>query len=366
MMRTALRFSGVLLCILWFTSPAISQIDLYEAFVKSPRAAVLPFANLAEVPEVIPEIMEAVRAELQRKSIEIADPDSVATVLRKYRVRNTAELTVRQVETLSDALLVDYLIVGAVDRYQQTETSAEVALSARLLCAASVNNEWSASVAIHSDDRFALLGLGRMRQANELAKRVVTKLFRDLGRRRLSRDTSVRAIRVHGTNQQDTQPCRRVSVLAFANDSPVRFAGHIVTNQLLSALYRSGFEVVDPGRVREIMLRNGALFQGEISKELLSEFHEELGVDFVLTGTVSRYTTVRTPQLVDEPSVALEARLVDTQRGEVVWGQSFAREGKDSAWLFDVGYVHGLATLSQRTAQRVARTIPAVRSRGTP
>ena len=362
MTRAALKWFGIIACLFCLPHFSRSQVDIFEVLVKGPRLAVLPFMNLADAPEATPEIMEQVRTELQGLSIELADPDVTASILRKYRIRNTAELTARQMQLLSEELVVGYLLVGSIDRYWQSETSAEVALSARLLYVPSVSIEWSASATVHTDDVITPLEIGRVEQAENLTRRAVVKLLTEFRKHRFKRKQPVHSIRTRNKKPPSSQPCRRILTLTFANDTETRFAGHIVSNQVLSALYRFGFETVDPGRVREVMLAKREFLRGEISSALLSEFKGELGADFILTGTVSRYTTSSSHNL-DDPSVAFEARLVDVQQGEVVWAGTFAREGKDSAWLFDLGHVHGLASLSNLMARKLAKSIPAVRSR---
>lgn len=338
-------------------------MDLFEVFVKEPRLAVLPFRNLSDFPEVTPEIMAQIRAELNGLSIELADSTVTADILRKYRIRNTDELTARQVQLLSEELVVGYLLVGTIDRYWQSETSAEVALSARLLYAPTVSIEWSSSATAHTDDHITPLGIGRIQHAEHLTRRALNRLFTDFRKHRSQRKQSVLSIQTRSKQSSDTLLCRKLLLLTFANDTKTKFAGHIVSNQVLSALYRFGFEVVDPGRVREVMLAKREFLRGEISSELLDEFKSELGADFVLTGTVSSYKTSLSPQNLDEPSVAFETRLVDTRNGGIVWAETFSREGKDSAWLFHLGSVHGLGALSNRMAQNLAKAIPAVRSR---
>jgi hypothetical protein len=172
----------------------------------------------------------------------------------------------------------------------------------------------------------------------------------------------VQTIEIRSHGQRDTLPCNRILLLTFGNETSVRFAGHVVTNQILSALHQSGFDIVDPGRVREVMLSQREFMQGEISTKLRSKLYEELGVDFILTGTVSHYTTIRSPQMLDEPTVTFEARLIDARQGNIVWARAFAREGKDTAWILNFGHVYGLGTLSNRMARKLARAIPAIHS----
>ena len=343
MMKTAWRWASTALCIFLLTSTAASQE--------------------VDIPEVTPDIMEIIRTELTRKSIELADPVAVSQVLRKYRVRNTSELSVHQVQILSKELVVGYLVVGSIDRYLQTETSAEVALSARILSAPSIHIEWSASVALHTDEAFAPLGIGRIPQVERLTHRAVMKLLKDVRLQMSPKRRQVYQIRIRNKSHQETPPCQRLLLLPFGNETPTRFAGRIVTQQMLSALHRAGFEIIEPGRVREEMLSKHDYMRGETSVELRSGFLEDLGADFILTGTVSRFVTVRTPQMLDEPSAAFEVRLVDVRKGEIVWAEILECEGEKSPWPFKLGYIHGLGTLSNRMVKKIVRKLPAVRSR---
>jgi TolB-like protein len=353
-------YLAIALLVMWMVSASQAQPALYNVFVKASRVAVLPFANNAGQSEAIPWVMHEVRRELAGKSVELADSETVANVLRKHRIRNTSELTVDQVQALSDELQVSYLVVGSLDEYRQTEKAGEIALSARLLHVPMVTMEWSASASRHTDDRIMPLDIARQSDVRKLTRGTVRQLFSTFRYRRSESARQVESIRLAGADKDHEYPCRKIIVQTFANETERENAGQVVTNQVLSALFRAGFEVIDLGRVRELMLSCNDLTQGESSHEILHKCWNELDADFILTGTVSEYHVGTNADGLDEPAVAFEARLVDTESGNVVWGTSLARHGTDSAVLFGVGSVHGLGKLSNDLSRKLVAEIPAV------
>jgi hypothetical protein len=362
-MRRAFLTAALAAILLIPTCGAWAQPALYYVFVQSSRVALLPFSNPAEVPLAMPEIMHGVRAELLRKSVELADSGQVADVLRRHRIRNTSELTVAQVQTLSKELNVSYLLVGSLEAYGASDKATEIALSARLLAVPTVTIEWSSSASAHSNDRVLPFDLGHTNNAKRLVRRAVTDLFHSFRYGRAQTTRHVESVKVTEGGQTQAMPCRRVAVLAFANETSVHGASQAVTNQLVTALYQQGFEVVDPGRVREVMLGVNDLTQGEMSQETLHHWRDELGADFVLTGTVSEYESQRMGNGIDDPSLSVESRRVDTQTGQVTWAKALARHGSDSGSLFGLGSVHSLAALSRRMARACVAAIPRISHR---
>ena len=332
------------------------------ASAASPRVALLPFSNLSENPHATTVVMTFVRHDLAARSIDLADSATVAEILRKHRVRNTTELSAESVDTVAAETSVRYLLLGSIDRYTETDSTGEVALSARLLDVATSTIVWAETAVEYGDPRVDVLGLGA-HHALTLARRASEHVLKNFRFEAPSHAKVVQAIRVRG-DSEPVRPCRRIMVVTFGNESDTHFAGNIVADEALVLLLRRGFSPVDPGRVREMMLRSGDLMQGEISRELLIKCGRDLGADFVLTGTVSRFESQH-GQSFEEPAAAFEARLIDTKKGEVVWAKTYSREGKDSSWIFGVGYVHGLADLSQRMCRRFVRDLPVITGRGT-
>lgn len=359
MTSSIFRWVGVAFCLLYVTANASAQGNP-DLLSQSSRVALLPFATLMEDPEIAPQVMAKVRKQLQANAVDLADSGAVADVLRKYRIRNTTDLSLGEAQSVAAETDARYLILGSVDRYDETDSTAEVAFSARLLDVPSSRIVWANSAVVHGDPRTHVFGMGA-HHAETLAMRAIRELFKGFRHDVPPKQKMVQAIRMRGGNPVE-RPCRKIVIVTFGNESATHFAGNIVANELFSALFKRGFTLIDPGRVREIMLDSKKLMQGEISSQLMARCNQDLGADFVLTGTVSRFESVRGPQF-EEPTVAFEARLIDVTKGEVVWAKTYSREGKDSSWIFNLGYVHGLTIMSQRLTHRLAWDLPVRRAR---
>ena len=338
---------------------AIAQSDPFEAIVKSSRVAVLPFANYAEVPAAMPAVMEMVRAELNRLDAELVTADAISETLRKYRVRNTNELSVERIQQLSDDLSVAYLLMGSLDRYVESEEGAEVALSARLVYVPTISIEWAAASAVHTADGIKVLELGTLRSPQRILKHAVAELFDDFGYQRPKRMKRVEAV----CQGQDNIPCAQLLVLPFGNETSVHHAGSMVTQRVVAALFAEGFTVTDPGRMREAMLDNNDLTPGLATASLLKKCSEQTGADVVLTGTVSEYVGP-TPLGFDTiPAVAVEARVIDGRTGALIWAKTLRCSGNDGAKFFGTGTTRSLGAVTDHLAAKLAKSIPVRKAR---
>jgi TolB-like protein len=340
-------------------SALAQQVDLHEALIRSSRVGVLPFANLSGVTSASGDVLSLVRIELTRKAADVADSATTAASLRKLRIRNASELSVDEARSLARDLDVRYLLIGSVERYQQLDSAAEVAVSARLLDVATGNIVWVSAATLKQNPSTRLLGLGSKGNVSRLARSAVNSLLKDFRYSRKPGSRVVTDLRLK-RKKSEPLPCRKIALVTFGNETATNFAGNMVADQLYAALFRRGFELVDPGRVREVMVAGQDLMQGEISDTLLQKLRDDLGVDFVLTGTVSRFETNRS-EFADAPVVAFEARLIDTATANLVWAKTVSREGADSAWILGIGYCHSLLELSNRLARVFAADIPVTR-----
>ena len=351
-----------LTCVVIVVLPVAAQPDS-SAGVASTRVAILPFVNYAEDPAALPVVMNLVRAELSRRSAELVTADAVAEVLRDYRIRNTNELSIEQLSKISVDLAAGYVLVGSLDRFVESDAGAEVALTARLISVPSMSVEWMATSATHTDDGIRPLGLGTAQTASHIARHSVKDLFKSF---RYERDQDVRliqAVRLQEGKSAFSVPCHTILVLPFSNESDVHFAGNIISQRILSTLFREGFTFVDPGTVREAMLHEGDLTPGKATDSLLAIFRERTGADLVLTGTVSQLDVGTQVSLDIVPGAAVEARLIDARSGEVVWAKTFSSSGNDGALFFGTGTMHGAAAVMDHLASRLVNSIPVRKAR---
>jgi TolB-like protein len=353
----------LVMAILGWSAPASAQGDMVEQLAKRTRVALLPFANYAEVPKAMPDVMSLVRTELKRYNVPLADSQATADALRRHRVRNTNELTLDQIHALSDQLGVAYLLVGSLDRYVSGKTAGEVALSARLIYVPTGSIEWVSTATRHSLDGIRVLEVGREPDAERLAALAAADLFHNFGYRHADHRKEVEWVWLRNGGRSHKQLCERILVLPLGNESTVYNAGGIFYNHLIAALDRRGFTVVEPGRAREMMLEDGNMAPGRASESLLQLCGNELGTNLILTGAVSTFECALPTNMDQIPTISVEARLIEAQTGQVVWARDMHCSGSDSQLLFGVGTTYSVSTVARRLADDLVKAIPVERVR---
>jgi TolB-like protein len=145
-----------------------------------------------------------------------------------------------------------------------------------------------------------------------------------------------------------------IAVLTFRNESTRRNAGEIMALHFIRELSRTGnIDVVEPGEVRQILLRSRTIMEGGLSLPQADLLHDALGVDLVLTGIVMEYQD--NIGGVGNPRVEFSARVFDMKTRQIVWSSASYNEGDDGVYFFNLGKVntaHGMASGMVRAAVR--------------
>ena len=346
------RIIFIALILSCYASLSFGQVDIFHAFYRTSRVAVLPFLNLSGLPEATTPIMESIHLKLNNMAIETANDSVVRQILRQYRIRNTSDLSVSDMQTVANDLDVRYLLVGVIDRFALADSSAEIALSARLIDAATTEVVWAKSIAFSRDPRTRILSVGSRTDTSKVIANTTNKLLRQFNFFRPNQLRPIDTIKFGG-DLSNSVPCATMVVVAFANETGTPFAGNLISNQIFSALHRRGFNITDPGRVRELMLASRELIQGEVTKNLLSVFADGLGADLVLTGVVTEFSIVR-QEPFPQPAVSFQARLIDPRHNTVVWSKHYERSAGPGTFPASLKITHGLAELSNKLAQQMA------------
>ena len=345
-------------------APAFTQQNSLAVATNGTRVAVLPFADYAEEPAALMQVMRLVRDDLKQRSADVVTADATMDVLRRYRIRTTNELSVDQMQKLSADLDAAFLLVGSLDRYVASGEGAEVALSARLIHVPTTEIAWTASADVHTQDGIRPLDIGTIRDAAQVTQRAVDELFTDFCYRRPEHIARVAAVRLHGNGNERTLPCQSLAVLPFANETSLHFAGSILSQRMLPALADAGFDVVDPGRVREVMLDEGDVTPGKATTSLLKLCQEQISADLILTGTVSHLIGADVTSFDTPVELEVEARLIDPRTGDVVWAKTLRVGSDDGHLLFGTGTMHGVGSVMDHLAAKLAHSIPVRRVRG--
>jgi len=145
-----------------------------------------------------------------------------------------------------------------------------------------------------------------------------------------------------------------VAVLPFENLSAYPNAGQVVAELLSTELYARGlFRVLEASELRG-RLAARKLDPDTIARTAAAEVAAALGVDAVLTGSVSEFGYQH--GLKEEPTVGINLRLITLDDADVVWAASHADAGR--------GLLHrdSLAATAQRVVIEMVDALEARRA----
>lgn len=126
----------------------------------------------------------------------------------------------------------------------------------------------------------------------------------------------------------------RVAVLPLEDLADDRQAGVRATRVLITELLASGaVDVVEPGEVQAVLARV-VRGRGAPSKSEILELGRELGVQAIMTGSVTQSEVLRSGT-VSVPVVTLDLHLLETETGAPVWAVTHTERGSGAAakWL---------------------------------
>jgi TolB-like protein len=322
-----------------------------------PRVALFPLENLAASSTPVGKLSAAIEAELGRRGVEVAARDDVETFLRAHRIRNTAGVDQETARAAREELHVDAILVSAVQVYA-VRPWPRLGISLRLV---GIRGDapvvlWVDQVSMSGNEAPGLLGLGLVRGMDRVQARVLGRLGDSLagylagrgapaplcaGDGRFDPRISYRAPQLaHGRRYT-------VAILPFVNASERRHAGELVALEFVRQLRaRDRFTVIDPGEVRDQLLRYRLIMEGGLSLDYAMTLLKVLRADLVVAGTVREYLDG------DTPRVSFTAFALDRESGGVAWEASSNGTGRDGVFFYDAGSVGTVGELTCRMARR--------------
>ncbi|MFQ6039846.1 MAG: CsgG/HfaB family protein [Candidatus Poribacteria bacterium] len=140
---------------------------------------------------------------------------------------------------------------------------------------------------------------------------------------------------------------RYIAVLPFDNISGHPDAGRKAVNLLLTELARTGlFEIAGVGEVEKSLRRLRIRTTAEVDLSKLKSLGEQLNVQAIVVGSVDEYE-VRQEKSITIPIVAISARMLNVQTGDILWTISDTHDGRDWETVFGFGRIISLTELAQ-------------------
>lgn len=321
------------------------------------RVAVLPPANLSGAAAPAQELRIVLEAALRERGVDLVEPAVLEEFLARHRLRYTGGLDRAAALAAEAELGVVGVLVTTIELFRPSDPP-KLGVVQRLV---SVGSEpailWIDGSGHTGDESPGAFDLGLIADLPTLR----AKVFRELAASLASflAGTGPRASACAGARRYEPKSRfrshlmepgapRTVAVLPFLNETPRRNAGELLALEFARQLEAAGnFRVVEPGLVRDELLRYRIVMEKGVSLDTARITSELLHADLVVAGAVRDYQDAAVPK------VDFTALVLDRQNSEILWQSSSNNLGDDGVFFFDLGMESTAAGLACRMVRRV-------------
>jgi TolB-like protein len=320
------------------------EFEIVTKLVTGSLVAVFPFENYNLRPVPVREIRESYLNKLKSAGLEILPEDVLEKFMARHRIRHAGGISGALSEALREETGAEGLMISTLEFYDDGPPPL-IVMASRLVSAGREQKIlWMKSIGLTGDDARGLLDLGRIKDPGVLrdkAEQILADSLHDYlseWREPVPGEVETRFSPKIAYRSPLLHPERRytVAVVPFFNRSQRDYAGEIMTLQFVEKLSeRKGFEVLDPGDVRQKLLGYRVIMYEGLSlgdADLLFEF---LDVDLIVTGNVLDYQDAL--RGAGKPKVDFSAVMIERESREVVWSSKNYNQGDDKVFFFDWG-----------------------------
>jgi len=331
--------------------------------------AVMPVENLTGMPIPVDAVRRSLVQSMKRKGLNILGDDVLEKFLERHRIRYTGGLNRDLGKALREETGTTAVLFASLELFDDSNPP-KAALAARLV-ATHGNSDilWMESVGMAGNDApgFLLLGLiddpsviwenAKGRVLDSLTAYLSGKTPRDA--RRAEKRFEPKSFHGMAPKIPGGKETVSVAVLPFRNESTRRNAGEILALHFTRELSNTGnLEVVEPGEVRQVLLRSRMIMEGGLSLPQADILHSALDVDLVLTGIVTEYQDFIGGY--GNPKVEFSMRVFDMKTRQIGWSSFSYNEGDDGVFFFNLGKVNTAHEMASAMVRSVVDRMEAV------
>lgn len=297
-----LKMSVIALAVLQIISLSACSLNLnLRGGGGQANIAVLPFENLAGQPGLSTEVTaDAIKA-LTRRGMNVAREKDLMPILLKHRVRSFAYLSRQTAGEIGTALNADAVLTGSVLHFSAAgDEGPQIGMAARLIDAASGRVLWADYGSASGKEFASIFGFGDITEPGKLIHRAVDRLFGSF---------SIRTTPKSG---------RAIAVMPFQDRTRSQIASAMITDMFLVRLFKSGFDIVEPGNLRDILISNRIWAREGLDYDKIEKIGRALGVDGILLGSIEEFSGEDNSL----PRVEITIRLIDTHSKRILWMDS--------------------------------------------
>jgi hypothetical protein len=342
----------------------------------SRRIAVLPLTNHSGRGAPLNDIRALMVRRLVDRGFEMLGDEELAEFMRRHRMRYTAGLSREMAKALAAETGTWAALITTVDLYDE-RVPPKLALTSRLVSTeARPRILWMDSAVRVGDDAPGAFDLSLISDLDVLSEIVISGIAAAVphdapvlaaeGREPIAPSQETRwrfRPRAHYASPDFPivrDGAARIAVLPFSNDATAKYAGQILTDQLVRHLVEVGADVVEPGVVRQVMLEARQFYREGPSVPETDILRLHLQADVVVFGEVSRYEEklgMRAAQ------VEFLVRAIDTESRQLIWASNSYAGGSKGVYFFGAGQIHAAQNLASEMARALVGTVLRERAR---
>lgn len=360
--RLACALSAVGGAALFAACASAPEARIAPETAKHPRAtaplALLPPANLSFVRGEGRAFQEAFREEATRRGESFVPDEAVEIALVDLGVRFTSEMRAEDVIELSRRLGTGRIAASAV-LYAAGDPLPQCAIEIRVLDGETGGVAWSYMDALGGEELRSFFGPPTPRDLEAVRRNLAARAAEALAERRPTEpfgdESGLRAWR---DSFFLLRPVDRIAVLPFLEPGGgFRGPGSAIARALSTAIAESsGLEPVPISSLIAALETLDARSPIELDAPRLKRLAEETGAACIVSGTLTRVREGIEGQS-DEPTLALEARALNTFNGKYVWACALERRGGISPGLLARDNERSLAEIFVSSSRAMARSI---------
>jgi hypothetical protein len=331
---------------------------------KASLVAVLPIENLSGSEAPLVEIRRAYIDKLKARGIAVIGDNVLEGFMSKHRLRFTGGIGRVVSSAFAKELGVQGVLITSLELYT-TNVPPKISIVSRLVATGPKPQiKWMDDSGSSGDDHRGLLDLGLITDAGKLMDKSLSRLSDSLAES-LSGEAPAeehgarrfRPIYFYKSPDFDLDQRYSVAVAPFFNRSDRRNAEEIVMLQFIEHLYNiPGLEVIEPGVVREDLLRHRVVMDEGLNLGDLEIMTITLDADLIFMGRVFDYQDY---QQSGTPKVDFTVQVVERKDRKIVWSSKSRNEGNQGVFFFDFGMIRTADKMASEMVDNVVREMRA-------
>jgi TolB-like protein len=333
----------------------------------SPTVAVFPVENLSGKTAPLAGIQQLLVAGLKRHGVTVLEDAALEQMVRKHRVRYTAGVERAFAKALEQEAGVDWIVIPSLELYD-TVNPPRVSMFARMVSTGDAPAVgWLDGTGTAGDDAPGILGLGLIEDPGALLGKAVETLTASLARSLPEAGASAEAGAaarkfrpkiVYRSDGLDADRTYHVAVVPFFNRSETPNAGEIVALHMMRSLTAlPNLRVVEPGIVREELLRFRIIMADGVSLPETDTILNAVNADLVLNGEVLQYRDRLGRD--GTPSVDFGVLFIERKSRRIVYSAYSHNSGDDRVFFFDWGRVNTAHAMTRQMTDQIVRRMRA-------